>query len=133
MRPTILTTNGDVGAASAQVAPSGELPAKLIIDSWHAGPTARQRMEQGWSQAVWRTRGGHTLRVNSFADECNRPVAFALVLGNVSDVITAVLLISAVAPTGCLIAEALDVDSWGRPLLSRSSSRSCVDLNESCS
>jgi hypothetical protein len=47
--------------------------------------------------------------------------------------ITAVLLISAVAPTGRLITEALDGDSWGRWLLSRSSSRSCVDLNESCS
>ena len=45
--------------------------------------------------------------------------------------ITAVLLISAVAPTGRLIAETLDGDSWGRWLLSRSSSRSCVDLNES--
>jgi hypothetical protein len=43
-----------------------------------------------------------TLSVDRLADECNcnRPVAFALALSNVSDVSTGVLLISGVAPSG---------------------------------
>jgi hypothetical protein len=116
-----------------QVAPSGELLAKPMIDSWHArahrSAADGAGVESSSLAHAWRAH----LKDQSFADECNRPVAFAQALGDVFDVITAVLLISAVAPPRRLIAEASDVDSWGRCLLSRWSSRSCVDLNESCS
>ena len=57
------------------------------------------------------------------ADERNRLVAFGLALGNVFDASTTVLLIMAVAPSRCLIADKaktrLSVDSLGCWLLSR--------------
>jgi len=45
------------------------------------------------------------LYVARLTDECNRPVAFGLTLVNVSDASATVLLIRAVAPPRCLIAD----------------------------
>jgi transposase len=65
-----------------------------------------------WTQAVGRSRGGRTSKIHCLADDCGRPVAFALTPGNVADISTAVPLLAAVASPNCLIADkAYDADS----------------------
>jgi transposase len=58
-----------------------------------------------WAQAVGRSRGGRASKIHCLADDCGRPIAFALTPGNVADISMAVPLLGAVALSNRLIAD----------------------------
>jgi transposase len=71
------------------------------------------RLKKGeFAEAIGRSRGGRTSKIHALADDCGRPVAFALTPGNVADISMAAPLLAAVARPKRLLAEkAYDADS----------------------
>ncbi len=80
-----------------------------------------ERLKKGeFEEAIGRSRGGRTSKIHALADDCGRPVAFALTPGNVADVVMAVPLLGAVAKPKRLLADkAYDADSLRRWLKQR--------------
>src|ERR1700732_4086182 len=75
-------------------------------------PPRRARKRGEWAQAVGRSRGGRTSKIHCLADDCGRPVAFALTPGNVADISMAVPLFGGVtAPNHVIADKAYDADS----------------------
>jgi hypothetical protein len=61
-----------------------------------------------FAEAIGRSRGGRTSKIQALADDRGRPVAFALALGNVTDITMAASLLGAVArPKRLLVADSL--------------------------
>ncbi|WP_420893900.1 transposase [Sphingomonas sanguinis] len=55
--------------------------------------------------AIGRSRGGRTCKIHCLADDCGRPVGFALTPGNVADINMAIPLMSVATPARHLIAD----------------------------
>ena len=67
-----------------------------------AGATKGRRRSH---QAIGRSRGGRTTRINALCDEQGRPHTILLTGGNVADITAAVTLVSTVAPPGELVGD----------------------------
>ncbi|WP_367617087.1 transposase, partial [Teichococcus vastitatis] len=87
----------------------------------HEGPPLGGGWRRGeWTQAVGRSRGGHTSKIHCLADDRGRRVAFALTPGNIADISMALPLLGAVTAPRRLIADkAYDAESLRRWLRAR--------------
>jgi len=76
------------------------------------GPPLSTRLKRGaWAQAVGTSRGGRTSKIHALADDCGRPIAFALTPGNIADISMAIPLLETVAAPKRLLADkAYDAD-----------------------
>jgi transposase len=89
--------------------------ARRVVHRQHAceGAPFRPRLKRGaWKEAIGTLRGGRTSKIHCLADDCGRPVAFALTPGNVADIRMAIPLLEVARPSKRLLADkAYDADS----------------------
>ncbi|MCP5432275.1 MAG: IS5 family transposase [Alphaproteobacteria bacterium] len=106
----------------AKMAAAGPVPEELSLDSSHvkAHRSAAGGKKGEEAQAIGRSRGGRTSKIHCLADDCGRPVAFALTPGNVADITMAKPLVDAVlAPKRLLADRAYDAEHFRSYLKSR--------------
>ncbi|MGL5837105.1 MAG: IS5 family transposase [Sphingorhabdus sp.] len=96
-----------------KMAATGPVPEELSIDSTHVkAHRSAQGSKGGRKEAIGTSRGGRTSKIHCLADDCGRPVAFALTPGNVADITMAIPLLAVARPTKRLLADkAYDADS----------------------
>ena len=105
-----------------KMAAAGPIPDELSIDSSHVkAHRSASGSKRGSLKKRSAARGAEgRARIHALADDCGRPVAFALTPGNVADVVMAVPLLGAVAKPKRLLADkAYDADSLRRWLKQR--------------
>lgn len=91
----------------AKIAAAGPIPDELMLDVTHlkAHRSASGGKGGAWSQAIGRSRGGFTSKIQCLANGRGRPIAVALTPGNVAEISVALPLVQAMAPPKRLIAD----------------------------